>query len=181
MIPTLKTQRLILRPMLESDFEAYCDYGMDAEVMKYIRPIGTKKEVHEAFTGFQKDWDGAEGQWMALAVEFEETGDLIGDVGFRYKSKEHQHIEIGYKFNQTFHGKGYGSEAMDALIAHINQHWKFHKLVAYCDVRNTASYKLMQRYGMKQEGLFKEHFKFEDEWQDELAYGVLKKDLVIPK
>ncbi|NVK21055.1 MAG: GNAT family N-acetyltransferase [Kangiellaceae bacterium] len=175
---TLNTKRLFLRPMLDSDFESYCDYAMDQEVMKYIRPVGSKAKVKDAFAGFQKDWLGEEGQWMALAVELVETGELIGDVGFRYKSKEHQQIEIGYKFNRKFQGLGYGSEAMDALIQHICEQWEFHKLVAYCDPRNTASYKLMERYGMKQEGYFKEHFNFGDRWQDELAYGVLKRDLV---
>lgn len=181
MIPTLTTKRLILRPMLESDFEAYCDYGMDPEVMKFIRPIGSKEEVKDAFTGFQKDWDGTEGQWMALAVEIAATGELIGDLGFRYHSKEHQQIELGYKFNRKFHGKGYGSEALDALVKHIHENWQFHKIIAFCDPRNTASYKLMERYGMEQEGYLKEHYKFGDEWQDELSYGVIKRNLILPK
>ncbi|NVJ66591.1 MAG: GNAT family N-acetyltransferase [Gammaproteobacteria bacterium] len=181
MIPTLKTKRLILRPMLEADFEAYCDYGMDPEVMKYIRPIGSKEEVCEAFSGFQKVWDGTEGQWMALAVELTESGDLIGDVGFRYSNKAHEQIELGYKFHKGFHGQGYGSEAMDAFVVYIAKYWEFHKLVAFCDPRNTASYKLMERYGMQQEGYLKEHYKMGNEWQDELVYGVLKRNLVISK
>ncbi len=165
--------------MLEADFVAYCDYAMDPVVMKYIRPIGCKDEVREAFQGFQKDWSSEEGQWMALAVELTETGELIGDVGFRYKSIEHQQIEIGYKFNRHFHTKGYGSEAMDVFVKYIYDNWKFHKLVAYCDPRNTASFKLMERYGMQKEGLFRQHFKFGDKWQDELAYAVLKKDILL--
>ncbi len=179
MIPTITTERLILRPMLESDFEDYCKYGLDPEVMKFIRPVGSKAETHEAFKGFQKDWQDEQGQWMALAVELIADGSLIGDVGFRYSNKEHLQIELGYKFNKDFHGKGFGTEAVDAMVKHINEHWDFHKLVAYCDPRNTASYKLMRRYGMQQEGHFKEHFKFGDTWQDELAYGVLKRDLII--
>lgn len=181
MIPTLNTKRLVLRQMLESDFESYCDYALDEKVMQYIMPIGTLEEIKQHFNGYADAWDAQEGKWMGLAVQLKDTGDLIGDIGFRYKSKEHQQIELGYKFNKNYHGKGYGSEAMDAFVNHIDQNWDFHKLVAYCDPRNTASFKLMQRYGMKQEGLFKEHFKFGDEWQDELAYGVLKKNLIIPK
>lgn len=180
MIPTIITERLTLRPMLQQDFDAYCEYGLDREVMKYIRPVEDKGAVKEMFVGFQKDWLGEEGAWQALAVVLTETGELIGDVGFRYSNKEHQQIELGYKFNKNYHGKGYGSEAVDAMVRHINDHWQFHKLVAYCDPRNTASFKLMERYGMKQEGLFKEHFKFGDQWQDELAYGVLKRDLILP-
>ncbi len=181
MIPTINTERLILRPMLESDFEEYCEYGLDPQVMKYIRPVESKDAVKEMFVGFQKDWVGEEGAWQALAVALKDSGKLIGDVGFRYKSKENLQIEIGYKFHTEAHGKGYGSESMDALVKHINDYWDFHKLVAYCDPRNTASYKLMQRYGMTQEGLFKEHFKYGDDWQDELAYGVLKNNLKVPE
>lgn len=175
----IETQRLVLRPMQESDFDAYYQYASDPEVMKYIRVIGSKDEIKESYLGFAAEWKGEEGVWMGAAVALKDSNELIGDVGFRYHSIEHQQIELGYKFNRKFHGKGYGSEAVEALVKLIIKDWPFHKLVAFCDPRNAASYKIMQRFGMLQEGHFKEHFKLGDEWQDELAYGVLKRNIKI--
>lgn len=175
----IETERLVLRLMTEADFERYLDYAMDPEVMKYIMPTGSIEEIKERFGGFLADWDGEEGKWMALSVVLKETQQLIGDVGFRYSSVDHEQIEIGYKFNRTYHGKGFGTEAMKALVSLIVKEWDFHKLVAFCDPRNEASFGIMRKLGMEKEGHFKEHYKFGDEWQDELAYGVLKSEIKI--
>lgn len=166
--------------MKNSDWQSYCEYALDPKVMRYICPIESIDIIREHFDGYAQDWDAKEGHWMGLSVVLQQSKKMIGDVGFRYKSKEHQQIEIGYKFNRKYHGQGYGSEAVDALVSYIYEHWDFHKLVAYCDPRNIASFKLMERYGMKREGHFKEHFNFGDGWQDELAYGVLKRDIKLP-
>lgn len=174
---TIETERLIIRPFSESDVDDYLEYALDPEVMKYIRPVGDPKQARELFLSHAGEWDGAEGKWMGAAVVLKESNKMIGDVGFRYKSKQHQQIEIGYKFNRHFQGHGYGSEALITLVKLIVRDWPFHKLVAYCEPRNIASWKLMEKIGMHREGYFQENFNFDGRWQNEVAYGVLKRNL----
>ena len=174
---TIDTGRLLLRPFDASDLDDYLEYALDPEVMKYIRPVGDPKVAREMFLSHAGDWTGEEGRWMGAAVVLKDNQKMIGDVGFRYKSKQHQQIEIGYKFNRHFQGHGYGSEALQALLKLIIRDWPFHKLVAYCEPRNIASWKLMEKIGMQREGYFRENFYFDGRWQNEVAYGVLKRNL----
>lgn len=175
---TIETERLLMRPMKETDFEAYLQYAQDPQVMQYIREIESVELIKEQFDGYADEWDGKEGHWMGAAIVLKDSDQLIGDIGFRYSSLDNQQIEIGYKFNQQFHGKGYGTEAVTAFVKMILKDWSFHKLVAFCEPRNIASFKLMEKLGMQREAHFKEHFKFGDEWQDEYAYGALRRDLL---
>ncbi|PXF63260.1 GNAT family N-acetyltransferase [Kangiella spongicola] len=174
---TIDTARLLLRPLKESDFEDYCEYAMDLNVMQYIMPVSNRKDAHEVFMNHFGDWTGEEGRWMGAAVVLKSEQKLIGDIGFRYRDKRHGHIEIGYKFNRDYHGQGYGTEAVRELLRIIVRDWPCHKIIAYCEPRNIASWKLMEHFGMTREAYFKEHFKFEDRWQDEVAYGCLVRNL----
>ncbi|AOE50418.1 GNAT family N-acetyltransferase [Kangiella sediminilitoris] len=173
----IDTGRLLLRPLKESDFEDYCDYAMDPEVMKYIMPVSSKKDAHQLFLNHFGEWTGEEGRWMGAAVVLKSEPKLIGDIGFRYVNKYHEQIEIGYKFNRNYHGKGFGTEATKAMLKIIVRDWPCHKIVAYCEPRNIASWKLMEHFGMVREAYFKEHFKFDGRWQDEVAYGCLTRNL----
>ena len=173
----IDTERLLLRPLKESDFEDYCEYAMDPEVMKYIAPVSNKKDAHDIFLNHFGGWKGEEGRWMGAAVVLKSEAKLIGDIGFRYTSKQHQHIEIGYKFNRHYHGHGYGTEALKELLQVILRDWPCHKIIAYCEPRNIPSWKLMEHFGMRREGYFKEHFNFDGRWQDEVAYGCLTKNI----
>jgi len=172
-----ETKRLMLRPLKANDFQDYCEYAMDPSVMKYIMPVTNKKEAHALFLRHFGVWSGEEGRWMGLAVVLKSENKLIGDIGFRYRDKHHGHIEIGYKFNRHYHGQGYGTEAVRELLRIIVKDWPCHKIIAYCEPRNIASWKLMEHFGMRREGYFHEHFKYEDRWQDEVAYGCLLKNL----
>ncbi|UTW46632.1 GNAT family N-acetyltransferase [bacterium SCSIO 12696] len=170
---SLETDRLIIRPMVESDFDGYLTYAQDAEVMAYIREVGAVEEIREHFNGYMNTWAGEENTWMGAAVTLKEDNTPIGDIGFRYRDKASEIIEIGYKFSRHHHGRGYGYEAMAALVELIKQDWPVHKLVAYADPENTASVRLMEKLGLEKEGHFKSHYKLGNRWTDEVAYGLV--------
>ena len=169
----LTTDRLLIRPMVDSDFDDYLAYAQDPQVMAYIREVGTVAEIREHFDGYMGPWKGQEDIWMGAAVTLKSNNTLIGDIGFRYRDKASEIIEIGYKFNRHHHGQGYGYEAMAALVEMIKRDWPVHKLVAYADPENIASIRLMEKLGLEKEGHFKSHYKMGDFWTDEVAYGVV--------
>ncbi|MCV6604130.1 MAG: GNAT family N-acetyltransferase, partial [Porticoccaceae bacterium] len=138
-----------------------------------IREVGTVEEIREHFNGYMDPWKGEENIWMGAAVTLQDSDTLIGDAGFRYRDKDSEIIEIGYKFNRHYHGQGYGFEAMEAFMELIKKDWPVHKLVAYADPENTASVRLMEKLGLKKEGHFASHYKLGDRWTDEVAYGLV--------
>lgn len=173
----IKTSRLLLRPLKKDDFADYREYAMDPEVMKYIMPVSNERDAYDSFLRHFGAWSGEEGRWMGAAVVVKDENKLIGDIGFRYASKYHEQIEIGYKFNRRYQGHGYGKEAIKAMLEVVVRDWPCHKIIAYCEPRNIASWKVMEHFGMVREGYFKEHFKFDGRWQDEVAYGCLIKNI----
>ena len=170
---TIATPRLTIRKMRAGDFTAYLEYAQDEQVMAHIREVEPVDVIREHFDGYGAPWDGEENKWMGAAVVLTETGKLIGDIGFRYRDKASEVIEIGYKFNRHYHGHGYALEAVQALVELIKTHWPVHKLVAYADPDNTASIRLMEKLGMEKEGHFKSHYKIAGRWTDEVAYGMV--------
>lgn len=169
----ISTPRLTIRQMRAGDFDDYLDYAQDEKVMEHICVIEPLSIIREHFDGYSKPWLGDEYKWMGAAVVLTETGKMIGDIGFRYRDKTSQIIEIGYKFNRHYHGRGYALEAMQALLDLIKRDWPVHKFVAYADPDNIPSIKLMEKLGMEKEGHFKSHYKVGDRWTDEVAYGIV--------
>ena len=50
----------------------------------------------------------------------------------------------------------------------------FHRIFARCDARNAASYKVMERLGMRREAHFIHNELFKGEWGDEIWYAILQ-------
>lgn len=165
------TKRLTLRQLTAEDFPEYLEYELDPTVMAHIREVGTEQEIQEHYNGYLADWLGEENVWMGAGVTLTETGKLIGDLGFRYRDKRSEIIEIGYKFNSRYHGCGYATEALTAFLEMIETEWPVHKLVAYADPENIPSVRLMEKMGLVKEGHFVSHYKIGDLWTDEVAYG----------
>jgi [ribosomal protein S5]-alanine N-acetyltransferase len=113
------------------------------------------------------------------AVELKDTGKMVGHLYFaRTQPEEFLTWELGYIFNPAFHRRGYCSEASRALLAYAFRELHAHRVVAFCDPQNPASWKTLESIGLKREGFFpqKAFFRRDKEgrplWHDCLAYGI---------
>ena len=170
---TIATSRLLLRPLNAADFADYLEYAQDPQVMHYIREIESVDALRQHFLGYSAPWHGQELVWMGCGVELTAAGKIIGDLGFRYRDKYSEIIEIGFKFNRHYHGQGYAFEAVQALIELIVADWPVHKLIGCADPENIASTRLMEKLGMVKEAHFKSHYRIGDHWTDEAVYGLV--------
>ena len=169
------TKRLILRPFQEPDLDDLYEMRSQAEVVRYLYwDVQTRVQTKEALdikmtlTQFQK-----EGDTIALAVVQAESGRVIGEVSLYWHSEHHQQGEVGFIFNPAFQGKGYASEATEAMLGLGFDVYKLHRIIGRCDVRNIGSYKLMERLGMRREAYFIHNEIFKGEWGDEFVYAIL--------
>ena len=96
----------------------------------------------------------------------------MGAVGIEL-SVENEHAELGYWIGEPFWGQGYCSEAAAEVLKIGFQHFGLHKIHAHHLTRNPASGRVLQKIGMKQEGLLREHFKKWGVFEDILFYGIL--------
>ena len=158
----LETARLRLRPFNRGDVDAVYAYRSLPDVAEYLfdQPMTREEcaEVVRSRTG-QVAFMG-EGDKILLAVERKEDGTLIGEVSLIWRHVADRQAEIGYILNPAFQRLGYATEAARSLIAFGFEQAEQHRIYARCDALNVASWRLMERLGMRREAHFREHARF---------------------
>lgn len=117
---------------------------------------------------------GVPGEWFQFAVESKETGGLLGDCALQVDEQEPYRAEIGFTLAREHQGRGFASEAVSRLLDYAFDGLRLHRVVAKVDCRNTPSWALLERLGMRREGHFLENVWFKGGWADEYLYAVLK-------
>jgi RimJ/RimL family protein N-acetyltransferase len=59
------------------------------------------------------------------------------------------------------------------LVEYLKNNLKVNKIMAYCDNENTASMNIMNKLGMKREGLLVRHFRINNKWRDEGIFSII--------
>ena len=170
------TERLLLRPFVADDFGDVFAYYSNPDVTRYLYwDARDEKETRKALEQKSKDAHlSREGDVLCLAVVLKDSQKLIGEVTLFWRSKEHQQGEIGFIFNPEFSGRGYATEASNALLKVGFETLKLHRIYGRCEARNVASYKLMERLNMRREAHLIHNELFKGEWSDELIYALLR-------
>ncbi|MGX7745228.1 GNAT family N-acetyltransferase [Rhodopseudomonas parapalustris] len=114
-----------------------------------------------------------------IAVCLKTSGRLIGDL---FAVPEDDTVSVGWNFNADFGGQGFAFEAVRALFAHRFAAGGARRLYAYVEDHNTASRRLCERLGMRQEGLFVEFVSFKSDdhgepiYENTMQYAILRKE-----
>lgn len=173
--PVLKTKHLILRRMEEKDIQGLYNFYSDPKALKYIaRNLITDIEhAVEKLKIFDQLFINKIGIWWAFNKKGEE--EFIGFGGFFEVDKEANKAEIGYGFLPGNWGKGYGTETVEILTEFGLKELKLHKIYANVDPENKASVKLLEKFGYKREGLFKDHDYAQNKYFDTAVYTLINK------
>lgn len=169
--PVLRTERLLLRELVSNDAPSLFGLRSDAEVMRYIgRPkAGTLNDAQELIERISNDRLTNAG--ITWALEYERL--LIGTIGYYRLKLEHHRAEVGYMLGSSYWGKGFMGEALEAVVTCGFERFRFHSIEAITDPRNAASNRLLERHGFAREGLFKENYYWNGEFQDSAVYSRL--------
>ncbi|HEY6435089.1 MAG TPA: GNAT family N-acetyltransferase [Ignavibacteriaceae bacterium] len=168
--PVLKTKQLVLRRIEEKDIEGIYKFYSDPQSLKYIARniITTMDEAVEKFKIFNQLFENKKGIWWAFNKKEEEK--FIGFGGFFEVDKEANKAELGYGFLPGNWGKGFGTEAVNILTDFGLNELQLHKLYAYVDPENKGSVRLLEKFGYKREGLFKDHDFAQNKYFDTAVY-----------
>ena len=174
----IQTACLTLRPFEMRDVDAVLAYHSLPEVVRYMYwQVRSRAEVVQvikdrlSMTQLLRQEDR-----LQVAVALRDSNTVIGEVVLMYRSAEHQQAELGFAFNPAYQGQGYAKEAVEQVLAIGFREYHFHRIYGQCDVRNTASYKLLERLGMRREAHFIHNEIFKGEWGDELVYAILREE-----
>jgi RimJ/RimL family protein N-acetyltransferase len=173
----LTTERLLLRPFVESDFEAVHAYASDPEVCRYVSFGPNTEEDTRAFL------ERAVAQWQqdspvdyAWAVTRRDQAALIGSCGLHLHAGATYQASLGYVYHRDVWGQGYGTEAARAVVGFGFRELGLHRVYAYYFVPNVGSGRIMEKLGMRYEGCLREATCKDGKWYDLLAYGILERE-----
>lgn len=172
--PTLATPRLILRrPGLEDAADLFL-LRSDPEVMRYIpRPIAQSEGEVVALIEMINDFT-QKGERINWAMEWRETGEIIGLLGYVNIKPEHKRAEVGYSLARAWHRRGIMREALQEVLRYGFEGMNMHSIEAVLDAENVASARLLERAGFRQEAHFREDFLWEGVFRNSLHYGLLR-------
>lgn len=171
----LETERLFLRPFRPAD-TADClrNWAADPAIYQYISgQPQTAQEVTEWLSSAEEAYACLETYYWA--IEDKVSRAVIGEIYVDDFSSRNRWCELDWKIGSSFQGKGFASEAAQAVIRYLTEeHPGFHRVQAKCCVKNFASERVMQKLGMVREGILRGYFlDHENHWQDVVLYSLI--------
>src|SRR4029077_10272973 len=121
-------------------------------------------------TGRANGQPDPKGDWL-FAIQIREEPRLIGIIRIGVRSAEHQQGDLGYAVHPDHWGKGIATEALRRILEFGFEDLLLERIWATADVRNVASWRVMEKAGMEREGLMRHHLLLRGAWRDSVLYA----------
>ena len=174
----LKTNRLFLRPLTQTDSKSFFAYRSDAQTNKYQSWVPSTLNDVEMFIDKVATEMNVPDTWFQLAITHQISGNLIGDIGIHFIGHENMQVELGCTLVKQAQGKGYATEALTAVIDYLFYRLKKHRITASIDPQNTASLKLVAGLGFRKEAHFIQSIFSNNHWADDAVFALLASEWV---
>jgi ribosomal-protein-alanine N-acetyltransferase len=174
--PDLETERLLLRRLRKEDAEAVFAYASDPEVSRYMTwdTHASIEESHRFIEAKLAQYAKDEaGEW---GIVWKETGRLVGAMGIASISMTNQRAEIGYVLARPWWGKGIMPEAVRRLLCFLYEEVGLNRVEAFHFLPNEASGRVMQKAGMRFEGVARERYLAKGRYWDAKQYAITRRD-----
>jgi RimJ/RimL family protein N-acetyltransferase len=174
---TIETQRVILRRFKAEDAQDMFDnWAFDPEVTKYLTwATHTSVETTKALVS---DWVSKyeDGGYFNWAIELKETGSVIGNISVVHLNENTEAADMGYCMGKAFWGKGIMPEVLKAVMDYLFDEVGFNRIAACHDANNPKSGRVMDKVGMKQEGILRAAGKNNCGICDEVWHSMIRAD-----
>jgi RimJ/RimL family protein N-acetyltransferase len=168
--------RVRLRRLEDADAQALYSIYSDEQATRYLaRPrMARLADAEEMLAKIHAGY--ADGSSLQLAIERSADGAFLGVCLLFNIVARGRRAELGYILAREHWSRGYMGEALPALIAHAFGAMDLNRLEADIDPRNSASARVLERLGFRQEGLLRERWIVNGEASDSAFYGLLRED-----
>lgn len=169
---------LVLKPFTLSMAESFVEQANDPKVqatdINFLLPF-TLEHAQEAIRRYINDWN--QKNCYYFAIYHTDHNQFIGSVSLRLQP-EHTIADMGYWIGSNFWGKGYTTLAARAIVKLAFLEFNVDKLYAQHMSHNPASGRVMQKIGMTQEGILRQHWLKEEKRYDLMMYGLLRSEFL---
>ena len=173
-LPRLETERLLLRPFVASDAPT-----VEALAGAWEVAYTTLNIPHPYPAGAAAAWIGGHeaawetGERLTLAIcAAEAPDDAVGAIGLSLVPT-HARAELGYWIGFPHWGRGYATEAARVLLLYGFTTLGLNRIQARHFVRNPASGRVMQKLGMRLEGVHRQAYLRWGRFEDVAMYAIL--------
>ena len=175
----IKTPRLILRRLAAHDWKDLLELMADEEFFRYQDgvPLDEDGVLHWLESDAHVKLTTPE-QTFYLAIELQNGGKLIGYLSLTFTDPQRLLVTFNIGLNRSFHRQGFASEAVKALIGFCFEALKLHRVAGWCDSRNVAACRLLERAGLRREGEFVKNRWVHGEWTNSVWYAVLQEEIL---
>jgi len=180
----LKSQRLSLREFVEADWQSVHSYASDPEVFRYVEggPLNEQQSRDSLQKAIVNQRENPRFDFR-LAVTLKMKGKLIGDCRIRILDPNLHPVYrllgqayIGFYLNRKFWGQGYASEVAQGLLAFGFDQLGLHRIFAWCDSENLASARVLEKVGMRREGVLLKNWTIRGELRDAFLYAITESE-----
>ena len=174
---TIETERLILRKFVMEDAgDMYMNWCCDKEVTKYLTWLPhenvavTKAILNEWIPMYEN------GNYFNWVMELKETGRIIGNISVVKLREDIGSADIGYCMGRVYWGKELMPEALKAVMDYLFDVVLINRIAASHDANNPKSGRVMEKTGMKKEGILRQAGMNNQGICDEVWHAMLRSD-----
>ena len=177
----LKTERLMLRELEPGDWQALYAIESRPEVARYQSFDPRTPEESRAYV-LEASQSARENRRLTydLAMVLETETRLIGRCGLGSTDLDLREAVLWYTLHPDAWGRGYTTEAARAMVDFGCRTLGLHRIWADCDPQNVASWRVLEKLGMRREGHMRENAWIKGEWVDSLIYAMLDREWPLP-
>lgn len=173
---TIETKRLILRKFEINDAEdMFNNWAKDPENVKYLTWNAHKNvnETKEMVSKWVMEYENQ--NYYRWGVVLKENSSVIGGIDVTSLMERIECCEIGYILSKKYWNNGFMTESLHAVLDFLFNKVGFHRIQIYHDVDNCASGRVIQKNGLKHEGILRKYIKNNsNQWVDVALYSILK-------
>lgn len=173
-LPSVETERMILRKLALEDKGNMKEYVLDPDVYKYwgvefIEPRDPENPIY--YFGLPKKGKKNDLTWgMALKTD----NKIIGEIFVNF-IEDSVMGHVGYRLAKKYWNHGYASEALQAVVAFCFEKAELNRLWTHVGDGNYASCKVLEKCGFKKEGFVRQGKMFHI-YCDYFLYAYLRED-----
>ena len=174
--PTLRTDRLLLRPFADTDAEPLFGLHSNPRVLRYWdSPPWTDPARAERFLTACRQM-AQDGTGARLAIELLADGAFVGWCSLTRWSPDFRSAALTYCLDERAWGNGYATEAAGALLGWAFETLDLNRVQAEADTRNAASARVLEKLGFVHEGTLREDCVVDGDVSDSWVFGLLRRE-----